>query len=94
MNLLLDVADKYWGYSASGLRNLTHKKDGAWYQVYSEGRVNKILKNLIRKDVENDYLDSFCDKMDAITSNLPAEGRHGKDGRLILPVDTYPDWDE
>lgn len=94
MNLLLDVADKYWGYSAYGLRNLTHKKDGAWSQVYSEGRVNKIPKDLIRKDVENDHLDSFCDKMDAITSNLPAEGRHDKDGHLILSVDTYPDWDE
>ena len=94
MDLLLDVTDKYWDYSASGLRNLTHKKDGAWSQTYSEVRINKIPKDLIKKDVENDHLDSFTDKIDEIIPNLPTEGRHDKDGHLILPVDTYPDWDE
>ncbi len=94
LDLLIDVADRYSDYSGSKLRKLTHKVGGAWSQVYDETKTNKIPKELIQKDVENDDLNSLTERLDKIVSNLPQEGRHDENGHLILPEDTYPDWDE
>lgn len=91
LDLLLDVAEQYRNYSASKLREITHKAGGAWSQTYDETKTNQIPKELIRKDVENEDLHSLTERLDKIVANLPQEGRHDENGHLILPIDTYPD---
>lgn len=93
-DLLLDVTEKYWSYSAWGLRDLTHKKGGAWSQTYSETRTNAIPKDLIKEDVKDDHLDSFNDHIDEIVAKIPVEGYRNEKGQLVLPADPYPDWDD
>ncbi len=93
-DLLLDVLEKYCSYSALGLRALTHKKGSAWFQSYSETRTNKIPKDIIKDDVKDDYLDSFNDHLDEIASKIPIEGYRNEQGKLVLPTDPYPEWDD
>ncbi len=93
-DLLLDVTEKYCSYSALGLRDLTHKKGSAWSQTYSEAKTNKIPKDLIKEDVKGDHLDSFNDHMDEIAAKIPIEGYRNEQGKLVLPTDPYPEWDD
>lgn len=93
-DLLLDVTEKYWDYSTSGLRNLTHRKGGAWSQIYSETKTNPIPKNLIKEDVKDYILNSFDDRTDEIIAKIPVIGYRNEEGHLVLPTDSYPEWDD
>ena len=81
VNFLLDVLYEYDKYSTGKLVTLSHINGGPWDEVRIEKQSILIPKESIKKHFENEELKSTFDEL---LQRIPEEGRHDKDGHIIL----------
>ncbi len=87
--LLMNVAMRYGVYTASALRNMTHKPKTPWDQVYDENSMHteipiRIIKEYFEKNV------APVKNAEIQFSDDDFVGRRDEDGILVLPKE----WDE
>ena len=86
---LMDIARTYSRFTASALRNMTHKPNGPWDKVYEHGKYHtEIPVSLI-----TDYFDKKIPPIKPVELDLSSDsfiGYRDSDGYLVLPGD----WDD
>ena len=88
-SMLMDVAKEYCRYTASTLRNMTHRRKGPWDTVYvPETRNIPIPLNIIKEYFDNNVA-SFTDTDPSFTDD-DYIGYYDSDGYLVLPKE----WDD
>lgn len=85
IDLLADIALTYGKYTASVLRNISHKPDSPWAQVYEKKKNNIITPELMKK-----YFSLLLDLPKYKPNINNAIGYRDKEGYLVLPTD----WDD
>ncbi len=85
IQLLLDVYNKYRGYSTSRLVEKSHEENTPWAKTYVEGKSKTIDTSLIKE-----YFDNHLPlkKTSVVPPNVKLIGRiNPETGRTILPAD-------
>ena len=99
LETILDVFHYYGRFSASGLRELSHKEGTPWSQVYQEDAKHIEIMRESLKDYysQQQPLETFKDRLNRkildgnITVTVP---RRDAEHAAILPADEYEDWGE
>ena len=85
---LLAIARQYGSFTASQLRNSTHKAGSPWSQVYKKGVQNIIIPTSVMKEYFKD-----AERIEPLQLEYDEDdfiGYRDKDGYLVLPAD----WDD
>lgn len=90
LEILLDVSEYCGRFSTATLSKKTHVANGPWDLVHDEEGIPAVIKKDSIRDFysNNEPIPSFTAEL---ISKLPEEGRHDKDGHLILPAGC--DWE-
>lgn len=91
LNLLLDVMDRYGGYTAGGLVELTHGQP-PWQETYQLGKKQIIPEEKLRDCFRS--ADGLPSGLDRIRSLQGEEGFRTADGIRVFPNSLAGAWDE
>ncbi|MBQ6335295.1 MAG: DUF4065 domain-containing protein [Erysipelotrichaceae bacterium] len=86
--LLYKIALNFGKYTASYLRNMTHRPNTPWYQIFDE--------NVMHKEIPSSLIKTYFDKLsdlpscDVEYSDEEFIGYRDDEGYLVLPAD----WDD
>ena len=97
LDTILDVFAYYGRYSASGLRELSHKSGSPWAEVYKQNMMHieipvKTMKKYFKDQVPLEKIGDRIHRMAKEKQVKIIEPKMSEHGNPILPADDYEDW--